>query len=307
MINFIHKTVLLEETINYLDIKPDGIYLDATVGGGGCSEEIISGIIPSNGKLICIDQDPDAIQYCKNKFSNYKKNVFLFQSNFSVINKIFSDIKFDGIVLDLGVSSYQIDTQERGFSYKKNAILDMRMSKSGTSAREFINKLEQKELSKIIKNYGEEKYHKIISNNIIKYRRNREIKYTLEFSEIVKNSVPFCHQKKAIKTTFQAFRIYVNSELENLKTFLDFGFKLLKKSGRICILTFHSLEDRIVKQFFLDCSKNCNCPKEFPICVCGKKQLVKIITKKPIIPSLEEINLNPRSKSAKLRVYEKIY
>ncbi len=307
----LHKTVLLNETIENLNIKPDGVYVDATCGAGGCSKKILENL-SSEGKLVAIDQDPEACDFCKRLFSN-KKNVFVVQSNFSRINDILNDLdlkKIDGIVFDLGLSSYQIDTPERGFSYMHDAKLDMRMSKSGISAYDVVNKFPKEKISKILRDYGEEIHANKIAEAIVNYRSKHNhgrIETTLELSEIVKNAV-FTNKFHGhpAKRTFQAIRIFVNNELENLEIALDSSIKFLNSGSRTCVISFHSLEDRITKKKFLEWSKSCVCPKNFPICVCDHQPLVKILTSKPILPSGTEIANNPRSKSAKLRVCERI-
>ena len=310
VLNFNHKTVLLKETIDFLKVIPNGIYIDGTAGGGGLSINIAKKLDLHSGKLICIDQDPDAIEECNRRLNHYK-NIILINENFVKMKKILNNLnidKVDGIVLDLGVSSYQLDEASRGFSYKKKAPLDMRMSKSGLSAFEVVNEYDPKELARIIKIYGEEKYSKNIANAISIHRKNKTIESTTELANIISNCVPFSYKEKGhpAKKTFQAIRVYVNSELENLEKALDSSIDLLKKHGRLCVITFHSLEDRIVKHKMLDWSKLCKCPPDFPICICGKVPKAEIITKKPILPSDDEIYENSRCRSAKLRICQKI-
>ncbi len=310
VLDFNHKTVLLKETIDFLKVIPNGIYIDGTAGGGGLSINIAKKLDSRSGKLICIDQDPDAIKEC-NKRLNCYENIILINENFVKMKKILNNLnidKVDGIVLDLGVSSYQLDEANRGFSYKKEAPLDMRMSKSGLSAFEVINEYDSKELARIIKIYGEEKYSKNIATAISIHRKKKTIESTTELANIISNCVPFSYKEKGhpAKKTFQAIRIYVNSELENLEKGLDSSINLLKKHGRLCVITFHSLEDRIVKHKMLDWSKPCKCPPDFPICTCGQVPKAEVITKKPIVPSDDEINENNRSRSAKLRICQKI-
>lgn len=305
-----HKTVLVSETISSLDINPDGIYVDGTAGGGGLSCEIASRL-SENGRLICIDQDPDAIEVCRKKLSKFK-NVNIIHENFCNIYNILNslDIKYvDGIVLDIGVSSYQLDCAERGFSYKNNNILDMRMSKTGVSAYEVVNKLDYFELKNIISTYGEENFASNIANLIVKKREKKPIETTCELAEIVSEAIPCFarrHGGHPARKTFQAIRIYVNNELENLEKCLDQSVNLLKKNGKIVVITFHSLEDRIVKQKMKTWAESCSCPPDFPVCVCGKKPKVRLINKKPIIVSDQELDSNFRSRSAKLRVCMKI-
>lgn len=305
-----HIPVLLKETIELLHIKKTGTYIDATAGGGGHSQEIIK-LIGPNGKLICFDKDPDAINYLNKKFKA-NKNVTIIKSDFKNIKFELDTLKIseiDGVIFDLGVSSYQLDNKERGFSYNQEAKLDMRMSKSGLSAYDIVNRFELDELSKIFFKYGEEKFSKQIAKNIILKRKIKPIETTYELSEIIKQSIPAPARRKGgnpSKRIFQAIRIAVNDELDSLSKGLKFAFHKLKIGGRLCVITFHSLEDRIVKQQFISLSQGCICPADFPICVCKKKILAHIVNKKPIIPSQSEIINNSRSKSAKLRVIEKI-
>lgn len=307
----VHKTVLLHETIEYLDVRPDGVYIDATCGAGGCSLEILKRL-SARGRLFMIDQDPDACRYCELLVKD-KKNATVIQSNFSRITDVLHDYgvsKIDGIVFDLGLSSHQIDTPERGFSYIHDAKLDMRMSQSGISAYDVVNRFNKEKIAGILKEYGEEPFANRIAEEIVIYRSKQKhgcIKTTSELSEIIKNAVPIKKIKgHPAKKTFQAVRIFVNSELKNLEIALDSSVKLLNPRGRICVISFHSLEDRIVKNRFSEWSKSCVCPKDFPICVCNHKPIAKILTNKPVLPSNKEIVENVRSKSAKLRVCEKI-
>jgi len=307
-VEFTHIPVLLNETVNLLNIKPNGIYVDGTAGGGGHSQEILKRL-DNSGKLIMFDQDPDAIKNLKSKF--FGKNIYIINSNFANIKEKLQEIEIfsvNGVLFDLGVSSYQLDTSIRGFSYKKEALLDMRMSKSGISAYDIINNYSEENLSKILKNYAEEKFHRKISKDILKSRKNKPIKTTLELAEIVKNSIPAAKRrtKHPAKKTFQAIRIEVNKELENLKKGLEEAFKLLKPDGRFAVITFHSLEDKIVKHEMHKWCTGCICPKDFPICICGKIPAAKFINKKAIKPEEKEILENSRSKSAKLRVIAKI-
>ena len=307
---FNHKTVLINETVDLLNINPNGVYVDATAGGGGLSYKVASNL-SKNGKLICIDQDPDAILACKEKLKEYN-NVEIVKDNFSNIYNIVDSLGFDGVdgvVFDLGVSSYQLDTADRGFSYKKEAPLDMRMSKQGQSAYDVVNFFDQSELKKIISEYGEERYASKIAFKIVKAREKKLIQTTTELAEIVKNAIPSFSRREGgnpARRTFQAIRIYVNNELENLKVSLEDAFKVLKKGGRIVAITFHSLEDKIVKKKMQNWCKGCICPPDFPICTCGKTPSAQMITKKAIKPSAKETEENTRSRSAKLRVCEKI-
>lgn len=307
---FLHKTVLLEESINLLNIRPSGTYVDATAGGGGHSRAILEKL-NSEGKLVCIDQDPDAVKILKEKFKNLE-NVFVIKDNFVNINSVLGDlgiVSIDGIIFDLGVSSYQLDEEKRGFSYHKDSALDMRMSKEGLSAKDFVNSFSMEDIFKVIRDYGEEKYAYFIAKNIVKERSKKVIETTFDLVKIIKESMP----QKALKEkghparkTFQAIRIYVNSELKILEKSLALSFEKLSSLGRMAVITFHSLEDRIVKRFFSSLSKGCTCPADFPVCVCEKSPLARLVTKKAIKPSSEELEKNPRSRSAKLRVCEKI-
>ena len=307
---FNHKTVLINETVELLNINPNGVYVDATAGGGGLSYKVASSL-SKNGKLICIDQDPDAILACKEKLKDFK-NVEMVNDNFSNIYNIVHNLGLDGIdgaVFDLGVSSYQLDSADRGFSYKKEAPLDMRMSKQGQSAYDVVNFLDQDELKKIISEYGDERYASKIAFKMVKAREKKLIETTTELAEIVKNSIPAFSRREGgnpSRRTFQAIRIYVNNELDNLKRSLEDTFKILNKGGRIVAITFHSLEDKIVKKKMQDWCKGCICPPDFPVCVCGKKPSAFMVNKKAIKPSEEEVKINARSRSAKLRVCEKI-
>lgn len=308
--DFNHKTVLISETLLALEIKEDGVYVDGTAGGGGLSKQIAKKL-SSKGKLICIDRDPDAIEVCKERLGSFE-NVSIVHGNFSDISSIVENLgisKIDGVVLDLGVSSYQLDLAERGFSYNQDAPLDMRMSKEGKSAYDVVNFMSYEEIRNIISMYGEERFAPKIARAIVKRREKNLIKTTKELAEIVKESVPFSAKRDSghpARKTFQAIRIYVNNELKNLEVGLDESLKLLEKDGIMAIITFHSLEDRIVKQKMNGWAKGCTCPSDFPVCVCGKKPEVKVLTKKPIIPSDEEVDVNFRSRSAKLRVCKKI-
>lgn len=310
--DFIHKSVLLNETIENLNINSDGIYVDGTLGGGGHAFEVCKSL-SNKGKFIGIDQDEDAIKAATKRLSPFKDKVTIIRDNYCNIKDIISDLgiqKVDGIILDLGVSSYQLDTAERGFSYKEDAILDMRMDNRTTlTAKYIVNNYTESELYKIIKYYGEDKFAKNIAKHIVIERGKKEINTTLELAEIIRNSIPAKVRMKTghpAKKTFQAIRIELNRELDVLKGSLNDMIGLLNDHGRICIITFHSLEDRIVKNIFRNNENPCICPSTFPVCVCGNKSKGKVITKKPIIPSNSEIQQNKRSKSAKLRVFEKV-
>ena len=302
-----HLPVLLDETIEGLAIKPDGIYIDGTAGGGGHSLEIAKRL--ETGRLIAIDRDPDAIRAASERLYGY--NAKLVNANYSEVDRIARDLgidKIDGMLMDLGVSSYQLDNRERGFSYHDDAPLDMRMSREGISARDVVNGYSYEDLSRIIFEYGEERYAKTIASNIVKLRESKPIESTAELAEIIKESVPpkVRREKNPCRKTFQAIRIEVNNELSSLSEALDKAFELLKIGGRLAVITFHSLEDRLVKQRFASFCQGCTCPPEFPVCVCGKTPRGRLITKKPIEPSEEEQRINPRSRSAKLRIIEKI-
>ena len=303
---FAHIPVLLEQCLDGLDIKPDGIYFDGTCGGAGHSREIAKRL--TTGRLIGIDRDPDAVAVASERLSGLPAQVV--RGNYSEIKQIADDLGIcgaDGILLDLGVSSYQLDNAERGFSYHNDAPLDMRMSKEGTSARDIVNEYSKEQLTKILYEYGEEKFAPRIAETIIKKRSEKPVETTTELADIVRDSIPakFRRDKNPCKKTFQAIRIAVNCEFDHLDRALDEGFELLKPGGRFCIITFHSLEDRIVKQRFAGWCKGCTCPPDFPVCVCGNKPKGKLVCRKPLEASEEELEANPRSRSAKLRIIEK--
>lgn len=305
---FVHKSVLLNEAVDALSVKPDGIYVDATAGGGGHSSKIIE-MLTHDGQLIAIDRDPDAVAVLTDRFKD-KENVTIVNSVFDNILNILSDNAIDsvdGILADLGVSSYQLDTAERGFSVHKDAPLDMRMSKSGYSAYNAVNELSEKELADIIFSYGEEKYARSIAKNIVKYRQDKPIETTLELCDIISASMPAKAKRDGhpARKTFQAIRIYINRELEMLPGALGDMFDSLKPGGVLAIITFHSLEDRIVKNTFNEFCKGCTCPPDFPVCVCGKKPKGKLPFKS-IAPSDCEVEENPRSRSARLRAVIKL-
>ena len=306
--SFSHIPVLLNETINGLNIQENGIYVDGTAGGGGHSSEILSHL--KEGKLISIDQDPDAIRHVKERFKD-NPNSIIVKGNFSDMKELLNARGIycvDGVMLDIGVSSHQLDVAERGFSFHEDAPLDMRMSQEGASAADLVNTLEYSELARIINNYGEEKFASSIAKNIVKARQEKRIETTLELAEIIKNSVPQKVRRDGhpARKTFQALRIAVNRELDVLEKGLDEAFELLSKGGRLAVITFHSLEDRIVKQKMASWCVGCTCPKDFPVCVCGNKPKAKLINRKPIVATDEELELNVRSRSAKLRVCEKL-
>lgn len=306
---FSHIPVLFEETMEGLGIKPDGIYVDGTAGGGGHSSGILQRI-SENGKLYCIDQDPSAIATVTKKFEN-NKNVTIIQGNFGDMEMLLKerDVEgVDGILLDIGVSSHQLDTPERGFSFHEDAPLDMRMSMQGATAANLVNNLPVNEIAKILSRYGEEKYAMSIAKGIEKARNISPIETTLQLAEIIKNSVPQKVRREGhpARKSFQALRIAVNGELDRLEQGLEGAFNMLISGGRLAVITFHSLEDRIVKQTFAGWAQGCTCPKDFPVCVCHNKPKVKIVNRKPIEASQEELAVNQRSRSAKLRICEKI-
>ena len=308
---FKHISVLLEETIDNLNIKPDGIYVDGTLGGGGHAYHVCSKL-GENGRFIGIDQDAAAIAAASERLKPFEDKVTIVRSNYCDMKKVLHDLgieKVDGIVLDLGVSSYQLDTAERGFTYRENAPLDMRMDqRQEKTARDIINDYSEMELFRIIRDYGEDKFAKNIAKHIVRARQEKPIETTDELTEVIKAAIPMKFRAVGghpAKRTFQAIRIELNRELEVLKGHLNEMVDLLNEDGRICIITFHSLEDRIVKNIFKKCENPCECPPSFPTCVCGKKSLGKVISRKPILPSEEELEVNPRSKSAKLRVFER--
>ena len=308
---FNHVSVLLNETIEGLNIKPDGIYADGTLGGAGHSYQIASKL-NGLGRLIGFDQDEDAITASTERLKEFK-NVTIVRSNYRNMKEELNNRginKVDGILLDLGVSSYQLDTVSRGFSYKEEAPLDMRMdNRNEVTARDIVNNYSQGDLFRIIRDYGEDKFAANMAKHIVMNREAKPIETTTELAEIVKAAIPMKFRKQGghpAKQTFQAIRIELNSELSVLKESLMDMIDLLNPNGRICIITFHSLEDRIVKNIFKEAEDPCTCPKNFPTCVCGKKSKGKVITRKPILPSEEELKLNLRSKSAKLRIFEKI-
>ena len=308
---FKHVSVLLEETIENLKIQPDGIYVDGTLGGGGHAFHVCSQL-GENGRFIGIDQDAAAIAAAGERLKPFEDKVTIVRSNYSDMKRVLNDLgitKVNGIVLDLGVSSYQLDTAERGFTYRENAPLDMRMDqRQSKTARDIINDYSEMELFRIIRDYGEDKFAKNIAKHIVRARQEKPIETTDELTEVIKAAIPMKFRAVGghpAKRTFQAIRIELNRELEVLKEHLNEMVELLDDGGRICIITFHSLEDRIVKNIFRKCENPCECPPSFPTCVCGKKSLGKVISRKPILPSAEELDVNPRSKSAKLRVFER--
>lgn len=307
--NFYHKPVLFDETIESLDIHPDGIYIDGTAGGGGHSLAIAQRL--TTGKLLAIDQDPDAIKAAGERLKDYSCAT-VYRANFSDMDKVaekFGIVPVDGVLLDIGVSSFQFDNPERGFSYHADAPLDMRMSREGISARDLVNSLPENELAGILRKYGEENNARRIAAGIVRAREQAPIETTLRLAEIVKDAVPAAVRRKPghpARKTFQALRIAVNGELDRLSEGLDAAFSILKPGGRLAVITFHSLEDRIVKKRMVEWCTGCTCPPDFPVCVCGKKPKAELIYKKGLAPTEKEIEENPRSRSARLRVCKKL-
>ena len=310
---FNHYSVLLNETIENLNIKPDGIYVDGTLGGGGHAYQVASRL-SEKGRLIGIDQDADAIAAAGERLKEFGDKITIIRSNYANMKEELHRIgveKVDGIVLDLGVSSFQLDTPERGFTYRdENAPLDMRMDdRQSLTAKDIVNGYSEMDLYRIIRDYGEDKFAKNIAKHIVQERAKKPIETTGELTEIIRASIPMKVQVTGghpAKRTFQAIRIELNKELEVLQNNLDDMIDLLNPGGRICIITFHSLEDRIVKTNFKRNENPCTCPSDFPVSVCGKKYKGKVVTRKPILPSEEELEVNSRSKSAKLRVFERV-
>jgi len=307
-LEFNHIPVLLNECIEGLNIRPEGIYVDGTLGGAGHSK-VIAKSLSKNGKLIGIDRDTTALKAAQENLKDFQ-NVIYVHNNHDNIKEVLNELdipKVDGILLDLGISSYQIDEESRGFSYTKNSRLDMRMDETQEfSAYDVVNFYAEEKLANIIYEYGEERFSRQIARKICEYRKNKEIETTNELVDIIKQVVPFSKSNgHPAKKTFQAIRIEVNNELKPLYNTIIDSIKVLKKGGRLCVITFHSLEDRIVKSAFNDCTGKCTCPPGIPYCMCDAKKLGNIITKKPILPSEEELKINSRSASAKLRIFEK--
>ena len=309
---FKHKSVLLFETIDNLNIKPDGIYVDGTLGGGGHSFQILKRL-GDGGRLIGIDQDEDALKAAGERLAIFEDKVTTVRSNYCHMKQVLHDLgieKVSGIVLDLGVSSYQLDEPERGFTYREDVPLDMRMDRRNPkTAKNIVNEYSEMDLFRIIRDFGEDKFAKNIAKHIVAAREKKEIETTGELIEIIKAAIPAKVRATGghpAKKTFQAIRIELNQELEVLQNSLDEMIDLLEDGGRICIITFHSLEDRIVKTIYKTNENPCTCPSHFPVCVCGKNPKGKVITRKPIVPSDEELEENSRSKSSKLRVFERI-
>lgn len=305
---FKHISVLLNESIEGLNIKPDGVYVDGTAGGGGHSSEILKHL--KSGKLYSIDRDPDAIKTVTERFKDEPCSVIV-NGRFGDMKELLAERgveKVDGVLLDIGVSSHQLDTAQRGFSFHEDAPLDMRMSQQGESAKDLVNNLPYAELARIIGTYGEDKFASSIARAIVKYREEKEIVTTLELAEIIKSAVPQRVRREGhpARQTFQAIRIAVNDEFGELERGLDSAFEMLNPGGRLAVITFHSIEDRITKQKMAKWCTGCTCPPDFPVCVCGNKPKAKLISRKPIVASEEELALNQRSRSAKLRVCEKL-
>ena len=308
---FRHVSVLLRETIEWLNIRPDGIYADGTLGGGGHASEVAARLT-EGGRLIGIDQDADAIAAATERLKPFGDRVTIVRDNYVNMKHVLADLGIeavDGICLDLGVSSYQLDTAERGFSYMEDAPLDMRMDRRGDrTAADLVNECSEQELFRIIRDYGEDRFAKNIAKHIVKARERKAIRTTGELADIIRGAIPMKIQVTGghpAMRTFQALRIALNGELQVLEDSIDEMIGLLKPGGRICIITFHSLEDRIVKNGFRRNESPCTCPPGFPVCVCGKKSRGTVITKKPILPTEEETEENPRSRSAKLRIFER--
>jgi len=308
--NFNHKSVLLDEVIESLNIKPDGYYVDGTLGGAGHALEVIKRL--KGGRLIGIDQDADAIKAATERLIDYKNRVIIVRDNYVNIENILKREgidKVDGIYVDLGVSSYQLDTTDRGFTYRFDAPLDMRMDdRNELKASDIVNNYSEAELFHVIRDYGEDRFAKNIAKHIVEYRNKKKIETTFELVDIIKSAIPMKIQVTGghpAKRTFQAIRIELNKELEVLEDSINVMIELLKPGGRLSVITFHSLEDRIVKQAFKKAESPCVCPKKFPVCVCGNKSKGRVITRKAVLPSKEELEENSRAKSAKLRVFEK--
>lgn len=309
---FKHKSVLLYETVDELNIKPDGIYVDGTLGGGGHSYEIAKRL-SEGGRLIGIDQDEDAIKAASKRLEPYMDRVTIVRNNYCNMDKVLDELgidKVDGIMLDLGVSSYQLDAADRGFTYNVDTALDMRMDqRQEITAKDIVNEYSEFDLYRIIRDYGEDRFAKNIAKHIVAARQEKPIETTFELNDIIKAAIPMKVRATGghpSKRTYQAIRIELNKELEVLENSIDMMIDRLKPEGRLCIITFHSLEDRIVKTRFRNNENTCTCPPSFPACVCGKVPKGRVITRKPVVPTDEEINENSRSKSSKLRVFERV-
>ncbi len=308
---FQHYSVLLQETIEGLKIRPDGIYVDGTLGGGGHALEVAKQLT-AGGRLIGIDQDADAIQAASARLQDYSDRVSIVRNNYENFHQVLRELSIeavDGIYLDLGVSSYQLDEGDRGFSYRVDAPLDMRMDqRNPVTAADIVNDYSEAELFHMIRNYGEDRFAQNIAKHIVAYRQKKPIESTLELADIISGAIPARIRATSghpAKRTFQAIRIELNRELDVLENTLDQMIDDLREGGRLCVITFHSLEDRIVKNKFRTAEKPCICPPEFPVCTCGRKSKGRVITRKPILPSAEELSENRRSQSAKLRIFEK--
>ena len=309
---FKHKSVLLYETVDEWNIKPDGIYVDGTLGGGGHSYEIAKRL-SEGGRLIGIDQDEDAIKAASKRLEPYMDRVTIVRNNYCNMDKVLDELgidKVDGIMLDLGVSSYQLDAADRGFTYNVDTALDMRMDqRQEITAKDIVNEYSEFDLYRIIRDYGEDRFAKNIAKHIVAARQEKPIETTFELNDIIKAAIPMKVRATGghpSKRTYQAIRIELNKELEVLENSIDMMIDRLKPEGRLCIITFHSLEDRIVKTRFRNNENPCTCPPSFPACVCGKVPKGRVITRKPVVPTDEEINENSRSKSSKLRVFERV-
>lgn len=306
---FKHIPVLFHETMEALAVRPDGVYIDGTAGGGGHSQAILDRL--TTGRLLSIDQDPDAVRTVTERFAGDPRSLVR-RANFAQMAAVAAEAgisRADGVLLDIGVSSYQLDTPERGFSYHSDAPLDMRMSQEGPTAADLVNRLSWQELAGIFRKYGEEKYARPIAQGIVKAREEEPIRTTLQLAELVKASVPAAVRREPghpARKTFQALRIAVNGELDKLSEGLDAAFSLLKPGGRLAVITFHSLEDRMVKQRMASWCEGCTCPPDFPVCVCGKKPMARLLYKRGLAPDAEELQQNPRSRSARLRACEKL-
>ena len=311
-IHFSHRSVLLDECLEGLAIRPDGIYVDGTAGGAGHSREIAARL-GEGGRLIAVDQDEAAVAVATERLSVFGDRATVVRNNFCNLDEVCASLgieNIDGLLLDLGVSSYQLDTAERGFSYQADAPLDMRMdNRNPLTARTIVNEYPESEIRRILFEYGEERFSSRIASNIIKAREIAPIETTGELVEIIKRSLPAASKDGGhhpAKRSFQALRIEVNAELDVIAPAIKSAIRLLRPGGRVAIITFHSLEDRLVKQCFAELASGCTCPKDFPVCVCGKKPMIRVVNKKPILPSAKELEQNPRSRSAKLRVAEKL-
>lgn len=309
--NFHHIPVMLNEVIDYLNLQQDGTYVDCTLGGGGHTEKIIEKILPG-GRVIGIDQDPNALAAAGKRLSQYQTNIVYVHSNFYHLKDVIAEVglgEVDGVLFDLGVSSHQLDEGDRGFSYKQDAPLDMRMNPADTvTAEKLVNELDENQLTAIIKDYGEERWAKRIAQFIVTHRKERSIHTTGELVEVIKKAIPAGARRDGphpAKRTFQALRIAVNDELNRFAQALKDSVEILKPGGRVCVISFHSLEDRITKEVFKELARSCICPPELPVCRCDKQKLVDIITGKPVLPGAEELEHNPRARSAKLRVAQK--